>query len=136
MGGTGCISVTANVAPRLCAELQAAADAGEWERARQLGDRLHPLHLALFCGPSPAPTKYALHRLGVLEDPSARLPIGPLNEAGRACVDAALDAVGLLGGGVVRPKPPVFNKVKVVAENRRARFDYAIEEYVSRRASR
>ena len=95
LGGTGCISVTANVAPRLCAELQAAADAGEWERARQLGDRLHPLHLALFCGPSPAPTKYALHRLGVLEDPSARLPIGPLNEAGRACVDAALDAVGL-----------------------------------------
>lgn len=96
MGGTGCISVTANVAPALCAELQAASDAGEWDRARAVGDRLHPLHAALFCGPSPAPAKYALHRLGVLDDPSTRLPIPPLGQAGRGCVDAALAAAGLL----------------------------------------
>ncbi len=95
MGGAGCISVTANVAPALCAELQAACDAGDWAVARAIGDRLHPLHLALFSGPSPAPTKYALHRLGVLPVPEARLPIGPLSEYARHAVDAALASVGL-----------------------------------------
>lgn len=94
MGGTGCISVTANVAPALCARLQAAADAGEWEEAREIADRLHALHAALFCGPSPAPTKHALQRLGVLPDADSRLPIGPLGEAGRACVEAALASTG------------------------------------------
>ena len=95
MGGSGCISVTANVAPALCASLQAAVDAGEWARARTIADRLHPLHAALFCGPSPAPTKYALNRLGALPDFDTRLPIGPAVEAARRMIDAALAAVGL-----------------------------------------
>lgn len=95
MGGVGCISVTANVAPRLCAELHAAVDAGEWERARALNDRLQPLHMAMFCGPSPAPAKYALHRLGVLPDHTTRLPIPPLSTCGPTWVSAALTTAGL-----------------------------------------
>lgn len=95
MGGTGCISVTANVAPALCAELQAAVDVGDWAQARAIGDRLHPLHTALFSGPSPAPIKYALHRLGVLPDFEARLPIGPLSAEARLTVDAALASAAL-----------------------------------------
>ena len=99
LGGMGCISVTANVAPALCAALHAAMDVGDWSTARALGDRLHPLHAALFCGASPAPTKYALERLGALPRPEVRLPIIPLSAAGRACVDAALAAAGLLEEG-------------------------------------
>ena len=95
MGGTGCISVTANVAPGLTARMQAAVDAGDWAGARALADRLQPLHAALFCGPSPAPTKHALQRLGVLPEAHSRLPIGPLTDAARATVDAALAAAGL-----------------------------------------
>ena len=93
MGGTGCISVTANVAPALCAQLHTAVDAGDWVAARALADRLQPLHAALFCGPSPAPAKWALHRLGVLPDAGSRLPIGALGDTARATVDAALSAV-------------------------------------------
>ena len=63
-GGHGCISVTANVAPKLCAEFQAACLAGDFALALHYQDRLTPLHQALFLEPSPAPTKYALSRLG------------------------------------------------------------------------
>ena len=60
MGGVGCISVTANVAPRLCAEFQEAMREGRWDEALELQDRLYPLHAALFTDASPGPVKYAL----------------------------------------------------------------------------
>ena len=63
MGGVGCISVTANVAPRLCADFQKAMREGRWDDALTLQDRLYPLHAALFSDASPAPTKYALSRV-------------------------------------------------------------------------
>lgn len=95
-GGVGCISVTANVAPKLCAELQAACMAGDYDLARQINDRLHPLHGALFSDPSPGPTKYALTR--VLEGFPAdlRLPMTPAGSASRAAVDAGLEHAGIL----------------------------------------
>lgn len=90
MGGAGCISVTANVAPRLCADFAAACAAGDWDRARDLADRLYPLHKAMFADASPAPAKYALSRVHDWFDAEARLPIIPANAAARAAVDAAL----------------------------------------------
>jgi 4-hydroxy-tetrahydrodipicolinate synthase len=96
MGGVGCISVTANVAPELCATQQQATLNGDYELARAYQDKLFPLHLALFSDNSPAPTKYALHRLGLLPDYSTRLPIAPASAASRAAVDAALAFAGLL----------------------------------------
>lgn len=95
-GGVGCISVTANVAPKLCAELQAACMASDYDLARQINDRLHPLHGALFSDPSPGPTKYALTR--VLEGFPAelRLPMTPAGSASRAAVDAGLEHAGIL----------------------------------------
>ena len=75
MGGVGCISVTANAAPRLCAALQEACRAGDYAAARRLQDRLAPLHRALFLETSPAPVKYALFRLGRIRNPAPRLPL-------------------------------------------------------------
>jgi 4-hydroxy-tetrahydrodipicolinate synthase len=95
LGQVGCISVTANVAPKLCAEFHAAAVAGDYETARALNERLFPLHKALFADASPAPTKYALARLHDWLTDETRLPIAPCSEAGRKAVDAALEAVGL-----------------------------------------
>jgi 4-hydroxy-tetrahydrodipicolinate synthase len=94
MGGVGCISVSANVAPRLCADFQEATLAGDWKRALELQDRLYPLHAALFSDASPGPAKYALHRLRgfPLE---LRLPMTPPSEASRRVVDAALGHAGL-----------------------------------------
>ena len=66
-GGVGCISVTSNVAPKLCAEFQAACTGGDYAEACRLHDRLMPLHDALFCEASPAPTKYAASLLGLCE---------------------------------------------------------------------
>ena len=94
MGGAGCISVTANVAPALCAEFQAACIAGDYGAALALNDRLHPLHTALFADASPGPTKYALARLGRMAA-DIRLPITPPSEAARAAVDAALVHAGI-----------------------------------------
>jgi 4-hydroxy-tetrahydrodipicolinate synthase len=94
MGGVGCISVTANVAPRLCAEFQAATLRGDYVTALALNDRLWPLHAALFTDASPGPTKYALARLGRMQ-PDVRLPISPPSEASRAAVDAGLAHAGL-----------------------------------------
>jgi 4-hydroxy-tetrahydrodipicolinate synthase len=94
-GGRGCISVTANVAPALCAQFQNACLAGEFAEALSLQERLMPLHIALFLEPSPAPTKYALSRLGrIAED--VRLPITPVGDETRQAVDAALRHAGLL----------------------------------------
>lgn len=93
-GGRGCISVTANVAPRLCAEMHAAWQAGRPDEALAIHRRLMPLHTALFCETSPGPTKYALGRMGRCGD-EVRLPLVPIGERSRAVVDAALAAVGL-----------------------------------------
>lgn len=95
MGGVGCISVSANVAPRLCAEFQAATLAGDYGKALALTDRLYPLHAALFSDASPGPTKYALARLGRMQ-PDVRLPITQPAPASQAAVDAALAHAGLL----------------------------------------
>ena len=95
LGQVGCISVTANVAPKLCAEFHAAAAAGEFATARALNERLYPLHRALFADASPAPTKYALSRLHDWLRPDTRLPIAPCSEAARKAVDAAMAAAGL-----------------------------------------
>ena len=94
-GGQGCISVTANVAPRLCAQFQEACLAGDYSTALTYQDRLMPLHTALFLEPSPAPTKYALSRLGRIQE-DCRLPITPVNDDTRTAVDAALKHAGLL----------------------------------------
>lgn len=96
LGQTGCISVTANVAPKLCAEFHAAAAAGEWEQARALNERLFPLHKALFADASPAPTKYALAKLHDWLTSETRLPIAPCSEEGKKAVDAALESAGLI----------------------------------------
>jgi 4-hydroxy-tetrahydrodipicolinate synthase len=94
-GGHGCIAVTANVAPKLCAEFQEACMAGDFATALTYQDRLMPLHRALFLEPSPAPTKYALARLGRMRE-DVRSPIVPVGEETRAEVDAALRHAGLL----------------------------------------
>ena len=96
MGGVGCISVTANVAPRLCADFGAACAAGDWGRALVLHDRLFDLHQAMFSDTSPGPVKYALSRIHDWFSPEVRLPIIPANEASRAAVDAALSAAGVI----------------------------------------
>jgi 4-hydroxy-tetrahydrodipicolinate synthase len=95
MGGVGCISVTANVAPGLCAEFQAACAAGDYARARALHDQLFPLHVALFADASPGPVKYALTRVRPSFPPALRLPMVEANAAARAAVDAALAHAGL-----------------------------------------
>ena len=94
-GGQGCISVTANVAPKLCAEFQAATLAGDFAKALKLQDRLLPLHDALFVETNPGPVKYAVSRLGMCE-PDARLPLSPVTEATKKTVDDAMRFAGLL----------------------------------------
>ncbi|WP_294395244.1 4-hydroxy-tetrahydrodipicolinate synthase [uncultured Sphingomonas sp.] len=90
MGGRGCISVTANVAPRLCADLQAACLEGRYADALALQDRLFPLHAALFSDASPGPVKYALSRVRPDFPAELRLPMTPPSAASRAAVDAGL----------------------------------------------
>ena len=94
-GGHGCISVTANIAPRLCAEFQNACMQGAFDRALQLQDRLMPVHDAMFCEPSPAPVKYAASLLGLSTD-EVRLPLVPATGEARARVKAALTGAGIL----------------------------------------
>src|SRR4051812_47002559 len=93
-GGQGCISVTANVAPRLCAEFQAACAAGDYAKAREYQDRLMPLHDALFCETSPAPVKYAASLLGLCSA-EVRLPLVEASDSARATVKAAMQKAGL-----------------------------------------
>lgn len=95
-GGRGCISVTANVAPRLCAEFQAACLADDYEKARRYQDRLFPLHVALFTDASPGPVKYALSRVKPDFPKALRLPMTWPGEASQRAVDAALQVAGLL----------------------------------------
>ncbi len=94
-GGHGCISVTANVAPRLCAEFQNACTQGRWSDALALHDRLMPLHMALFVETSPGPVKFAVSLLG-RSAPDMRLPLVPVVEATRDKVRTAMMAVGIL----------------------------------------
>jgi 4-hydroxy-tetrahydrodipicolinate synthase len=100
MGGVGCISVTANVAPKLCADFQKAMREGRWADALELQDRLFPLHAALFSDASPAPTKYAVRR--VLDALSGdfpaelRLPLVEASDDSKRKVDAALEHARLI----------------------------------------
>ena len=95
MGGVGCVSVSANIAPALCAEFQAACAAGDYSGALALQDRLWPLHDAIFADTSPGPTKYALERLGRMGS-TTRLPVTPPSDAACGRVDAALAHAGLV----------------------------------------
>jgi 4-hydroxy-tetrahydrodipicolinate synthase len=95
MGGNGCISVTANVAPELCARLQECCRAGDYGSAHDIDLKLSALHRALFMEPSPAPAKYALSKLGLCRE-DVRLPLIPVNAATREAVDAAMARAGLL----------------------------------------
>ena len=95
MGGKGCVSVTANVAPRLCADFQNACMSGAWEEALRLQDRLYPLHAALFTDASPGPVKYALNRVRPDFPAALRLPMTPASDASRGAIDAALEHAGL-----------------------------------------
>ncbi|MCM0032071.1 4-hydroxy-tetrahydrodipicolinate synthase [Sandarakinorhabdus limnophila] len=94
-GGVGAISVTANVAPKLCAQMQEATLKGDYAAALAINDRLQPLHAALFSDASPGPTKYALSRLGRMTT-EVRLPIAEPSAASKAAVDAALVHAGLI----------------------------------------
>lgn len=94
MGGTGCISVTANVAPDLCAQMHAAFDAGDLDKARALDQRLIHLHKAMFLAPSPGPAKYVLAKMGLCSD-DVRLPIVSPDEGTKAQIDQAMERAGL-----------------------------------------
>ncbi|PTR12899.1 MULTISPECIES: 4-hydroxy-tetrahydrodipicolinate synthase [unclassified Novosphingobium] len=95
-GAVGCISVTANVAPKLCAEFQAACAANDLALARELNDKLYPLHYAMFEDASPGPVKYALSRVHEWMGEELRLPMVPCSDAARQAVDAALEHAGLV----------------------------------------
>ncbi|WP_395624071.1 4-hydroxy-tetrahydrodipicolinate synthase [Sphingomonas daechungensis] len=96
MGGVGCISVSANVAPKLCADFQSATLEGRWDDALKLQDRLYPLHAALFSDASPGPTKYALTRVRPGYPEEMRLPLTPASDGSKRAVDKALEHAGLI----------------------------------------
>jgi 4-hydroxy-tetrahydrodipicolinate synthase len=94
-GGHGCISVTANVAPRLCAEMHAAWEIGDLRAAMKIQAKLLPLHDAMFVESNPGPVKYAASLLGFGTN-TVRLPLVPVGEASAARVKAAMQEVGLI----------------------------------------
>ena len=94
-GGVGIISVTANVAPALCAAFQAACRNGDFAKALKLHDQLMPLHDALFAETNPVPVKYATSRLG-FGSAECRLPLAPVTETTRKLVDAAMVSAGVV----------------------------------------
>ena len=94
-GGVGCISVTANVAPRLCAEFQEATLAGDYAKALDYQDRLLPLHRAIFIEPGLVGAKYGLSKLGRCEE-EVRLPLTGISDGTKAEIDAAMRHAGLL----------------------------------------
>lgn len=94
-GGVGCISVTANVAPKLCAQVQAACKAGDYAKALELQDKLMPLHQAIFTEPGVVGVKYAMSRLGLCSE-EVRLPLTGLSDSTRKLIDAGLTHAGLL----------------------------------------
>lgn len=94
-GGVGCISVTANVAPKLCAEFQAATLAGDFAKALEYQDKLMPLHEAIFIEPGLAGAKYGLSKLGMCSE-EVRSPLTTLEDSTKAAIDAAMAHAGLL----------------------------------------
>lgn len=94
-GGVGCISVTANVAPELCARMQRACAQGDYPTAMAIQHSLMPLHKALFAEPSPAGIKYACAQLGLC-DPAVRLPLLELQEHSKVSIDQAMAALELV----------------------------------------
>ena len=93
-GGVGCISVTANVAPKLSAQLQAATLAGDYTKALELQDKLMPLHHAIFTEPGLVGAKYAMSLLGLCSD-EVRLPLTPLSEKTKTLIKSAIQFAGL-----------------------------------------
>jgi len=96
MGGVGCISVSANVAPKLCSQFQEATREGRWDDALALQDRLFPLHAALFSDASPGPVKYALSRVKNGFSAELRAPMTEPSAASKKAVDDALAHAGLI----------------------------------------
>ena len=96
MGGVGCISVSANVAPKLCSDFQKAMREKRWDDALELQDTLYPLHAALFTDASPGPAKYALSRVRKGFPTELRLPLVEASDASKRAVDAALEHAGLI----------------------------------------
>jgi len=94
-GGHGCVSVTSNIAPRLCAQMQDASLAGDFSAARLIQDRLVYLHKNMFVEPSPAPVKYAASLLGLCAN-EMRLPVVPVTKAGEEAVQFAMRHAGLI----------------------------------------
>ncbi|MEO1952935.1 4-hydroxy-tetrahydrodipicolinate synthase [Thioclava sediminum] len=94
-GGVGCISVTANVAPKLCAEFQEATLAGDYAKALSYQDKLMPLHMAIFLEPGVAGAKYAMSKLGMCSA-EVRLPLTELLPETKAAIDAAMAHAGLI----------------------------------------
>lgn len=94
VGGTGVISVTANLMPREMHEMASAAVAGNVAVARAINNRLMPLHQQLFCEPNPVAPKWALYRMGRI-GPGIRLPLTPLSEANRPAVEKAMREAGV-----------------------------------------
>lgn len=94
-GGQGCISVTANIAPKLCSEMQQACLDGQWEKAVELQDRLLPLHQAMFAEPSPAPVKYAASLLNLCSA-KCRLPIVELTDDTKRRIEKAMQQLELI----------------------------------------
>lgn len=94
-GGVGCISVTANVAPKLCAEFQAATLAGDYTKALEYQDRLMPLHMAIFAEPGLVGAKYGMSKLGLCNE-EVRLPLTGLSDGVKEQIDAAMVHAGLL----------------------------------------
>ncbi len=103
-GGHGCISVTANVAPKLCADLHNYWQKKDWENFERVRDMLLPLHKALFVETSPAPAKYCLARLGKCAE-DLRLPMVPVSAATRKKLDDAMEFAGLFRTGRKKLKP-------------------------------
>jgi len=94
-GGTGCISVTSNIAPRLCAQMQEFSLAGDYKSALAIQDKLVHLHKTLFLEPNPTGVKYAANRLNLCAN-ELRLPLVPITRATQDAIDAALAHAGLI----------------------------------------
>ena len=94
-GGVGCISVTANVAPKLCAEFQQATLAGDYAKALEYQDKLMPLHEAIFIEPGLVGAKYGLSKLGLCTE-EVRSPLTGLEDSTKAAIDAAMEHAGLI----------------------------------------
>jgi len=94
-GGVGCISVTANVAPKLCAEMQAACAAGDYAKALEITDKLMPLHIAIFLEPGVSGAKYAMSLLDLCSN-EVRLPLTELSSDTKAEIKSAMEHAGLL----------------------------------------